>query len=428
MRSILRPSWRRTVAARALCATVLSSSLAGLLSVALLPVRPVAAQTPSSSAAPTGEDLADFFVPKALEFESLRDEKGRYTLGLRIDENDRLGLSSFSATIRGKTGDEEITVDEAQSLSYDPATRMLQVRFGRNDAKVNEISGTLTVVPREFDYLHRFEGKVTLEGSKTEPAKIEPVVMIGSTSRLKGKKNCFVDLYAGANLGAVTLKARYMKDRGDWVTATAAEQGWTVARRRIDFIKGEDEFDVIAPPGREVRTLQAVSAMPDVACISVGADEGDNSEGLRIIDVPKGRLLIDPQAGTTIAPEKVRDLFAAVKLDNRQAQVDIETTNGGQPFVVSLRAPGRFFGLTQDADKPHRIRVTVEFGLSPGRLGDIAESLRFTRKDAAKSGNDNEFQPLVIRANMTDDVSAALEEWQSRYLEALARITGGQVN
>lgn len=427
MQSISRPSWGRN-AQRASYVTVLSGGLAGFLPVAILLAGSVMAQTPSPSAAPGGEDLADFFVPKALEFESLRDEKGRYTLGLRIDENDKLGVSSFSAVIRGKTGDEEITVDEAQSLSYDPATRMLQVRFGRNEAKVSEISGTLTAVPREFDYLHRFEGKVTLEASKTEPAKVEPITMIGSTSRLKGKKNCFVDLYAGANLGAVTLKARYVKDRGDWVTPTAAEQGWTVARRRIDFIKGEDEFDVIAPPGRELRALQAASAMPDVDCISVGADEGDNSDGLRIIDVPKGRLLTDPRAGTTIAPDKVRDLFATAKLDNRQAQVDVETTNGGQPFVVSLRAPGRFFGLTQDADKPHRIRVSVEFGLSPGRLGDIAESLRFTRKDAAKAGNDNEFQPLVIRTNITDDVSAALEEWQSRYLEALAKITGGQVN
>jgi len=389
---------------------------------ALLATAPAAAQapppaTPVSPAA--AEDLTDFFLPKALDLAAFRDERGRTTLSLRLGDDGALALAGFTTTVGTRTGDRELSVDEAATVAYDPGTRRLAVTFARNEARVREVAGALTAVPREFHHVHRFTGEVRFEGGR-----VEPVVMTGSANRLRGKPSCVFDMYPGANLAALTLKAAYDPARGEWAMPLAAELGWTVKRRRIDYGLAEDEFDVEVGAGEELNALAAIVGRPEIACLSVGADEGGDGDSLRIIDVPRGRLLPDAVTGGTPSPERLRAVLAAVRLDGVAPTVEVEPPQRkGRPFTVSLRAPGRFFGLTQGAQEAHSLRIEVEAGLSPGRSGAILEALRVSVQDLARGP-----EPVSLKPGGAQGAAEAVQDWRTRYLEALAASLGGTLS
>lgn len=371
--------------------------------------------------APPREDVSDFFATDTFDAESLRSQDERYILTLKVEAG-QIGLSVFSALVRQGTLDKQVTLEEAETIAYDPKTRRLSLALRRNEARIREISGVLTAQPREFHYVRRFEGQAVFENNRSEP-----LILTGTANRLKGKPGCFFDLFAGINLNLMTARARYVKDRPEWIFPLAEKEGWQVLRRRIDYQRGEDEFDLSVPGGRELHAIATAGAMQEVSCLSFGGDSQDQPDFIKIIGIPRDRLFADRQ-GSLRGTSELLALMGTLRFEETPAKAEIEPFKPGEPFILSLSAPGRYFGLIQNGDAEHRLRLKVEAGLSPTAEGSLKEVIRFALIDFARASGGN-WSPLNLgNAQPGFDTADILIDWRNRYAEALAKKLDGSVN
>ena len=224
-------------------------------------------------------------------------------------------------------------------------------------------------MPRRANFirLRILTGTLTFDNARTLP-----VMLTGTHNILAGKPGCFFDLFAGANLASVTLKRTYDAGKAEWLQPVAQQHGWRVLRRRIDYIRGEEEYDINTGAGRELAGLAIIRTLPDVACISFGADEGDSVEAMRIVAIPRGTLIAP--VGGSVSADAVRQKIAPVFLG--ASEFAVTRAADDVDFSISLRAPGKFYGMTQFAADMFDVVLKLQPGLGPTGAGDIRDMAR----------------------------------------------------
>ncbi|MGL5735265.1 MAG: hypothetical protein ACRCYS_10410, partial [Beijerinckiaceae bacterium] len=293
-----------------------------------------------AGAAAHAQDAATdaLYATKTLDGEFFRSDDMGVTIGLRADDQGPPAITTMTVTVKSPQGDQSLPVENAERVSYDPTTRIFQAQFRRNEARVRALDGVLAAESHEFYQLRTFTGTLTFESGRTMPLNLK-----GTLNALSGKPGCFFDLFAGASLAAVTLKRRYVPAQPDWLQPVAQQQGWIVLRRRIDYVRGDEEYDIATGVGSEIAALHVIRTLPEVACIAFGADETDAAAMMRIIAIPRGTLM--SPSGGLVAAEALKEKISA-SFPNVQA-LTVTRPEGERSFLVSLRGPGRLFGLTQ---------------------------------------------------------------------------------
>jgi hypothetical protein len=372
-------------------------------------------------AAAQPEDYSDLFEPKSLGLETLRDAEGRYALQFMPVEAGGMALAAF-ALVHPRE-DREVQLTETRSFAYDQGKRSLAIAFPRNDGGLREVTGTFATADRPGFVIRTFAATLLFEGNR----KVE-IALRGAQMRPKGKRGCAVDAFPGANLANLTLKSPWKPDSGEWVREVAARENWTVLRRRIDYRKGEDEFDVIAPPGRELAAIAAATAIERLTCFSFGVEDTEGADAVRIIELPAGTVFAGAERTELKPLAEIGKLFQLPRLEGLGAGVEIEPGAGSEPFALTLEAPGRFFGFVQGADAAHRVALALRLGRSPGRNGEIDESIRFVVRSVARAKSGGGFEALSFRDAGGAATFETLQIWQSRYAGDLATALGGQVN
>lgn len=391
------------------CAAIFSAVSAAIaMAGSMAVVRPALAQLA------TGADM--LFTVKALDGEFFRSPANDVTLGLRMDPNGTLAIASMTVTIKTPQGEQEFPVEAVDQLVYDPVARTLRATFRRTDARVKSLEGTLSLEAREFHQIRNFRGTLTFESGRSQP-----VVMTGASNNLMGKPGCQFDLFAGANLASVTLKRPYEAGKADWLQPIAAAQGWTVLRRRIDYVRSEEEYDIYTGAGRELQALNVIRTLPDVACISFGADENDATDMMRIVAIPRGTLVGESGLADAAALHaKLQSVFAGA--------TDFAVTRGdGADFSLHVRGPGKFFGMTQFSNDNFHVTLRLQPGLGPTGSGDIREMARLGVKSVARVNGATD-QPLDLKALGPDSADVILQEWLPRSADAIAGALGGALN
>ena len=363
----------------------------------------------------TGADM--LFTVKALDGEFFRSPDNQVTLALRMDPNGTLAIATMTVTVKSPQGDQEFPVESVEQLIYDPAARSFRATFRRNEARVKSLDGMLTLEAREFHQIRGFKGTLAFESGRTLP-----VTLTGALNSLTGKPNCQFDLFAGANLASVTLKRPYEAAKPDWLQPIAAAQGWTVLRRRIDYIRAEEEYDILTGAGRELQALDLIRTLPDVACISFGADESDGAEMMRIVAIPRGTLMREAGLADVAALKPaLAPAFAGA------AVFDIQRAGQAAEYALSVRAPGRFFGMTQFGNDVFVVTLRLLPGLAPTGSGDIREMARVGVKSVGRMVGQAE-QPVDFKALGPNSGDVILQEWLPRTTDAIAAALGGTLN
>jgi hypothetical protein len=379
---------------------------------ALAAVGPISAQDDS---------LADLFEARHVALETLRDTEGRHALQFALGAANELALAAF-ALVHPRE-DREVQIPEARRFAFDGTTRKLTIAFPRNDAGLRELSGTFKRFERAGLTARELHATLLFEDGRKQE-----VLLRGGQLRPKGKPGCFIDAYTGANMAVLTLKAGYKPGVPDWITEPANKAGWTLLRRRIDYRKAEEEYDVAVPPGREIAALATATALPQVACLSFGLDDTDGADAARILDIPGGRLFTAAGAETLKDLAEIASLFQAPRLEGGGASVELAADAASGGFTLTLIAPGRFFGLVQGGDVEHRLTALLRLGRSPGHSGEIAESLRFVARGLTRKRADGGVDTLPFGSALDADLFERIQNWQNRFAGMLSQSLGGQAN
>jgi hypothetical protein len=367
------------------------------------------------------DGLADLFEARHLALETLRDTEGRYALQFAQGAGGDLALAAF-ALVHPRE-DREVQIAEPRRFAFDPAARRLTIAFPRNDAGLRELSGTFERIERAGLAARELRATLTFDDGRRQD-----ILLRGGQLRPKGKPGCFIDAYTGANMAVLTLKAGYKPGVPDWITEPAAKAGWSLLRRRIDYRKAEEEYDVAVPPGREIAALAAAAALPQVVCLSFGLDDTDGADAARILDIPAGRLFTTAGGETLKDLAAIAALFREPRLDGGSAGVELTADSASGGFTLTLVAPGRYFGLVQGGDVEHRLTLALRLGRSPGHSGEIAESLRFVARGLARKRTDGGFDTLPFGSALDADLFERIQNWQARFAAMLSQTLGGQAN
>lgn len=357
------------------------------------------------------------FTARSLEGEFFRSPDNQVTLGLRTDPDGALAITTMTVTVKTPQGEQEFPVEAVEQVVYDPVARTFRATFRRNEARARALEGVLAADVREFHQVRTFSGTLTFESGRAIP-----VSMTGTQNNLLGKPNCFFDLFSGASLAAVTLKRPYDSGKPDWLQPIALQNGWTVLRRRIDYVRGEEEYDVQTGAGRELAALNIIRTLPDVGCISFGADEGGAVESMRIVSIPRGTLM---QGNRFLPADALKSKIAAVFAG--AAQFDVMLADGETGYGLTVRAPGRFFGMTQFANDIFAVTVRLQPGLAPVGSGDIREMARISVQAVARSIEKKD-QPVDLKSLGPGTADVILQEWLPRIADGLAGALGGSLN